>query len=175
MDKEARTNEGLRLAIKFEKEGREFFLQAAEMTSHPLGKRMFASLANDELLHLRRVTEIFEALENKREWPKAQPGEHQSKTFHIIFEEARQHLKEIVKPRVGEIEALDLGLAYEKRGYKFYQDLASEAFSKPEKEFFQQLADAENQHYQIIQETIKYLEKPEDWYADQEHQIYEGG
>ena len=175
MDKEDKTNEGLRLAIKFEKEGREFFLQAAERTGHPLGQRLFQSLANDELVHLRRVTEIFEALEKKQDWPQPPGPKHQPKTFHTIFAEAKEHLKEIVQPQADEIEALKLGLELEERGYKFYQNLAQNASSTPEREFFQELAAAENDHYQIIQNTIKYLEKPEDWYADQEDQIYEGG
>lgn len=173
MDGKAKTNEGLRLAIKFEQEGREFFLQAAERTQHPLGQRLFQSLANDELVHLRRVTEIFEALQNRQEWPQTQG--HEAKTFHTIFEEAKERLKEIVKPQEDDIEALKLGLELEERGYKFYHDLAEEASDKPEREFFQELAAAEDNHYQIIQSTIKYLESPEDWYADQEHQIYEGG
>jgi rubrerythrin len=175
MDNEARTNESLRLAIALEKEGREFFLQAAERTGHPLGKQIFHSLADDELRHLRRVTQIFEALENKAAWPKTQPQKYQPKSFHTIFEEAKDHLKKIVKPQADDMEALKVGLTYEDQSYKFYQDLAQKASSTPEKEFYQQLAAEENNHYQIIQETRTYLEKPWDWYADQEHQIYEGG
>ncbi len=175
MDEKAGTNESLRLAIKFEQEGRDFFLKAADRTHHPLGKQMFSSLANDELQHIRRVTRIFDALESKDEWPQTENANYQPKTFNTIFEEAKERLKEIVKPQADEIEALNLGLAYEERGYKFYQDLTQKASSAPEKEFYRQLAAEENKHYQIIQETQKYLEKPEDWYADQEHQIYEGG
>jgi rubrerythrin len=175
MNQEARTNEALRLAIKFEKEGREFFLQAAERTRHPLGKRMFQSLADDELRHLRRVTQVFEALENKEEWPKLEPTNYQPTILRTIFEEAKEHLKEIVHPQADELEALNLALAYEQRGYKFYSELAQKAALAPEKDFYQQLAAEENSHYQIIQDTQKYLEKPWDWYADQEHQIYEGG
>ncbi len=173
MNEKTRMNEGLQLAIKFEKEGREFFLKAAQATGHPLGKRLFQSLANDELVHLRRVTELFAALQNKQDWPKTQG--HEPKTFHTIFEEAKEHLKEIVQPQVGEIEALNLGLELEERGYKFYKNLAEESVSTPEREFYQELAAAEDNHYQTIQSTIKYLENPADWYADQEHQIYEGG
>jgi rubrerythrin len=175
MANEARTNESLLLALKFEQEGRDFFLKAAERTQHPLGKQMFRSLADDEIQHLRRVTQVFEALKNKAGWPAPSPEKHSPKTFHTIFEEAKEHLKEIIAVQADEIEALKLGLTYEERGYKFYQDLAQKASSANEKDFYQQLAIEENSHYQIIQNTQKYMEKPWDWYADQEHQIYEGG
>ncbi len=175
MQRKNKTNESLKLAVKFEKEGRDFFLKAAKTTHHPLGRQMFVSLANDELHHLQRVKQIFDTLQQQGDWPTAQSDKIQPLSkMQTIFEQAKEHLTEIVKPKLNDIEALQLALEYEKRGYKFYQRLAKEARLPAEKKFYQELAAQDDNHYQIIQTTQKYLEKPWDWYADQEYQIYEG-
>jgi hypothetical protein len=56
-------------AVKFESDGRDFYLRAAEGAQNPLAKSVFLALADDEKDHVRRVREIYEQLKDKAGWP----------------------------------------------------------------------------------------------------------
>jgi hypothetical protein len=51
---ETRTFEALEAAIKFEEDGRTFFLAAGEKTEEKFGKSIFLSLADAELDHIQK-------------------------------------------------------------------------------------------------------------------------
>ena len=56
-------NEGRRVleeAIRFETDGREFFLQAAEKAKTYFAKVIFQIIAEEELDHIRKVKQIYE-------------------------------------------------------------------------------------------------------------------
>ena len=59
----------LEQAIKFESDGRDFYLRAAASLADPAAKGLFAALAEDEKDHIRRVREIYEELKDKPGWP----------------------------------------------------------------------------------------------------------
>ena len=66
---EKKTFEALQEAIKFEEDGRAFFLAAHEKTEENFGKSIFLSLADAELDHIERIKMIHESLSKIGEWP----------------------------------------------------------------------------------------------------------
>jgi rubrerythrin len=43
------------------------------------------------------------------------------------------------------------------------------------KKFFEFLMGEENNHYELLSETLEYLNSPKDWYREKEKWIVEGG
>jgi rubrerythrin len=66
-----RTFEALEAAIKFEEDGRTFFLAAHKKTEEKFGKSIFLSLGDAELDHIQRTRTIYDSLSKMREWPDA--------------------------------------------------------------------------------------------------------
>ena len=66
----------LNIAIQTEKDGHEFYLGAARKTNDPQGKALFASLAADEIEHLRLLEGQREALTKEQRWlPHSELGQ----------------------------------------------------------------------------------------------------
>ncbi len=134
-------------AIKLEIEGHKFFTKAAEITTHPKGKRMFQHLAQEEVKHLETFKGIFK---------KALKGE-EGKDY--LKEEIRgeaplvEKLKERIKGQEGkgEIEALSIGMELEKRAIELFRDSASKAEDPVAREIFLKILDEEKFHYDLLQ------------------------
>ena len=49
----------IEMAIKMEKDAIDFYTEAAGKTEHPVGKKMFMSITEDEKRHLKMLSAIF--------------------------------------------------------------------------------------------------------------------
>jgi len=165
-------SDALKLAITFEKEGREYYLSALDKCNHPLGKRMLQSLANDEIIHMQRITKLFDSLVDKGEWPEDLPlPQSQIKT---TFKEAMETIDKDLKGDETDLGIIEQALKLEKRGYEFYRSMAQKSTSQNEISFFNFLAGEESMHIDVLQTTYEYFEKPWEFFAGEEHPIFEG-
>lgn len=162
----------LKMAIDFEKEGRDYYLSARDKCSHPLGKQMFKSLADDEVGHIKRIKILFESLADQGEWPQKLPlPRTQIKT---VFKEAMANIDKDVKGDEDDLVVIDRALELEKKGFEFYRDMAQKSTRQDEKDFFGSLAGEESVHMDILNTTHEYLEHPWDFFAGEERPIFEG-
>ena len=116
--------EALQAAIKFEEDGRAFFLAASEKTVEKFGKSTFLGLANAEMNHIERIKTIHLSLSKMGEWPDTPSLFSPKLSAKNIFEEALVEIDRNVKPTTGEMEAVSLGIQYEEKGIKLYTELA---------------------------------------------------
>jgi rubrerythrin len=153
--KEDRRQKAILGAIRFETDGRAFFLEAARKTKDYFGKAIFTSLAEEERNHIERIKVIGRSLDETGEWPSSEdPTSAPSET---VFEEARRQIDNRVLDRTNDIEAVKYAIELEKKGYRLYSGLAAQAPDPEEKAFYQQLAREENRHLQILEETWSAL------------------
>jgi rubrerythrin len=61
----------LNLAIQTEKDGYQFYLEAARRTRDPKGKDLFSALADDEILHEQILIARRDTLEREGTWEAA--------------------------------------------------------------------------------------------------------
>jgi len=156
MSERGRRSHALAEAIRFETEGREFFLKAAERTKDYFGRVMFESIAEDELGHIKRIKGIHDHGLDSRTWesPPLPPGERRLET---IFQQAKGQITEQVNVDADEMEAVRLAIQLEGRGHQFYSRLADEAGEEAEKRFYIQLAEEETRHLSLLQEMERVL------------------
>lgn len=165
-------NDALKLAMEFEKEGFDYYHQARDKSKHPMGKKMFESLAEDEVLHMKRIKELFDSLLDKGEWPQQLPlPRTQIKT---VFKEAMKTIDKDLKSDENDLAAIDWALKLERKGYEFYREMSQKSAKDDEKDFFSALAEEENTHIDVLQTTREYLEHPWDFYLEEERSIFEG-
>ncbi len=166
--------EALKAAIKFEEDGRRFFLDASKKTKQRYGRLMFQSIADAELEHIKRIREVYDSLIKTGEWPD-RPALFTTKTpLKNVFEEAREKLDQNVKVETDDIEAATMAREYEEKGFLFYQDLADRAKVLIEKKFYQQLAYEERGHLLIFQDMHEYYIDPVHWYSKKEKLHWDG-
>ena len=72
-------------------------------------------------------------------------------------------------------KAYKAAMGLEKSSYSFYKDLFNRSTDPQAKKFFEFLMGEENNHYELLSETLEYLNDPKDWYREKERWVVEGG
>lgn len=171
---ERKTFEALQAAIKFEEDGRAFFLAANGKTKEKFGKSIFLSLADAELDHIERIKAIYESLSKIGEWPDTPSLFSPKRPLKNIFEEAMEEINWNVKPTTGEMEAVNLGIQYEVKGLKLYTDLSNSATHWLEKKFYTQLGNEERGHMLLLKDVESYYADPVHWFSAKERSHWDG-
>jgi rubrerythrin len=158
----AKMAEGLLEAMRAEHEGHHFYSMAAETTSDPKGKEVFAQLAADELEHFEFLRKQHESvLENGR--PDADlslgPRSDLSGSSPIFSSQ----IKERIADAHYEMTALSVGAQLELNSIRHYKQAAREADDPVLGSFYEELAAWEQGHFDALvaqQESLK-----EDYWA----------
>lgn len=169
--------EALQLALKTEQDGYAYFRESSERTEHPVAKKFFASLAEDEKVHIQLIKEFHDSLQQSPEGADIQlpeaPGDHRMR-LKTIFEEAQKDLKENITPDTGILDVYKNAMDLETKAANFYKERRDVTAFDRAKEMYDWLFHFESHHYQMLSETLSYLESPEQWYQDYEKSMFEG-
>jgi rubrerythrin len=159
----------LEFVLDFEKKGAILYLDLARKTQNPLGKRLFYSLAGEEVQHAGRADEIHSQVhgkpsaEDKGNLPTVETKLKQ--LFHSISREA-------ARKNVENTEGYELALKMEKKGYEIYKGFLNEAETGPEKDFFVKVLDQEKEHIEAISNVLAYFTGAGDWLQEEESKTW---
>ncbi|GAB4388422.1 MAG: ferritin family protein [Thermodesulfovibrionales bacterium] len=159
----------IQIAIRMETDAIAYYKEASEKTAHPVGKKMFLSIVEDEKRHLQMLNDIFKGLDVKSK--DVSP----MKNVKTVFEQSREDLAKRVQATTDEMNALKIAMDMEKEGLDFYRKMAKEAKSAKERALFEKLAHEEEQHYQVFSNTYFFMSDTGSWFMWDEHSIVDGG
>jgi rubrerythrin len=160
--------EAIETAIKMETDAIAFYQEAAQKTQHPFGREMFRGFVKDETRHLKMLESVFKGLNVQFEFI------HPKDSIKTVFTELKGEMMQRVEALADEKEALNVAMRFEKEGYDYYRAAASKSGSEVESELFTKLAEEENEHYSILNETYNFLDNTGHWYMYEERGILEG-
>jgi rubrerythrin len=158
----------IEIAIKMEKDAIDFYKEAAEKTRHPVGKKMFLSVTEDEKRHLQMLSQIFKEVDLKI--TEVNPMQN----VKTVFASMKDQMMERIAATKDELEAFKIAMHMEKEGIEFYQKAASGAKAEKEKALFERLIKEEQQHYAIFLNTYNFMLDTGNWFMWEEHSIVEG-
>lgn len=167
-----------KLAIEMEKKGYEFYTKSAEKSKNELLKSTLNSLAEREIIHIKKIKELYQSLSGEK--PKGDwlrdifVPPQKAELLKTILNKLKDNLDKQAETNVDEKEIYETAKGLEKDGFGFYNKIAKENPDEDVKKFFAGLAEEENEHFAILDETVKYLENPGDWFKDKERWILEG-
>ncbi|MFQ6033068.1 MAG: ferritin family protein [Candidatus Zixiibacteriota bacterium] len=167
-------SKAIRMGIKMEEDGIDFYQKAAGKTSHPFGKKMFLSFGEDEKRHLTVLKEILADLKfsDFNQFFEEKTPREKIKT---IFREVKNKIKERIAANPDELEALKIGMDMESKSVEFYQSALGKTQDSHQKSFFRRLIEEEKEHYQLLQNTHSYLKDSGDWFLWEEKALLDGG
>jgi len=158
MTERDRMRKALEEAIRFETDGREFFLKVAEKAKSYFAKLIFETIAEEELGHIKRVKDIYERSATSEN--QVSPSQALEKSnLENIFQQAKKNIDQNLITNADEMEAIRLAIQLEIKGHEFYKRLAEEASSEFEKTFYHQLAQEESHHFSILHQVEETLMK----------------
>jgi rubrerythrin len=136
-------------AIRFETDGREFFLKAAEKSKNHFAKTIFQLIAEEELGHLQKIKQFYQgySVSEKEEIPLTI---EKKGLLQNVFQQAKEQMDQRIIVDADELEAIRLAIQLEIKGHEFYDRLAKEATGDFEKVFYKHLAQAEDIHFSIL-------------------------
>lgn len=151
----------LDIAIQTEKDGRDFYVRAAESTNDPAGKVLFTSLADDELEHLRLLESQREALTEQGRWLPRDPASEGDRGSEIVGAPifGREALAENVAAYTSELSALRMAYLIERDAVTFYTRAASETDDPDGRAMYERLVEMEKEHQSILEEEYNALAK----------------
>ena len=148
---------GLRAAMQAERTGEQFYRAAAERTLDPLGREVFAHLAEEEAEHFRFLKAHYQAIGETGQLADVALGKgaqlgDESPIFSPGF---RQRIREAHF----EMSALAIAVQLELNGIRHYQEQARAAKAPAARKFFEDLAHWESGHYDALLRQQKLLEE----------------
>jgi len=173
-NEQAKTIEGLQLAIQMEVEGKGFYQQASQRSSNKLAKELFQRLADEENEHRKKFEEIYAALKKGLDWPDVEPPSDKAKGIKSIFAEATKELGSKIKVAESELEAVKTAMDMEIKTYDLYRSRSEQSALSREKRFYQALAAEERGHHLALLDSYEYLTDPAGWFVMKEHRL-DGG
>ncbi len=165
----------LQIAIQMEVDGKEYYLKASQESSSELGKKLLASLAAEEDIHRQKFEEIYDAIRNKKTWPKTDFQPDGGKRLRTIFARATEEMGSNIKTLATELDVIQTAMDMENRGYDFYRSQGGNATHTAERDFYETLAAEEREHHLILLDYYEYLKDPAGWFVTKEHPSLNGG
>jgi len=147
-------------AIRFEMDGRDFFLKAAERAKTYLAKVIFQTTADEELDHIRKVKQIYERTDPISEKQRFEHVVAERSNLQNIFQEASEQMGGTITVNADEMEAIRLAVELEFKGHEFYKRLAQKPTSDFERDFYQHLAQEELVHFSTLRQMEEALTNP---------------
>ncbi len=156
-------------SIQLEIEGRKFYLEIAEKTTNPVMKSMFKSFAQDELAHIEWFKKLSPEVKSLSE-----SKENFYKYLSSIFMEIPQNEKREASASQDDIKAINIAIEMERKSQVAYNKWAEAVKNEELKNLLLMISDIEKFHEQVLENSKEFLEKPGDWFMQQERWIFEG-
>lgn len=143
---------GFDYAIKMEFDGETFYRELALENKDNDLKKVFISLAEDEKNHAKLIKE-------KQMGTNSIVDEKDLACVENVFSGATDTVSEDYP--IEQLHAYRKALEMEEKSINLYKKLLAEA--KEDKEIFEFLIEQEEDHYNVIEEIIEMLMRPQEW------------
>lgn len=156
----------LAVAIAMEVDLEQYYLKQAEENKDNSLNQLFIMLAKDEREHANLLRSRAEELNYELE--ASETLVESKKTFKEM-----EDFEVDIKDLPSQLDSFRLALEMEKKSIAAYEKMLADTEDEKAKELFEFLIDQEKGHYQIIEQLVIHLTRPEDWVEDAEFGIRE--
>jgi len=174
-NEQAKTLEGLQLAIQMETNGKTYYQDASKRSVTRVGQELFEWLATEEDKHKKRFEQVYLSIKDDKGWPKVEiipAGEEQ---LADIFSRAMEETNSKVKSSSDEQDAISNAMDMETKTYDFYKQQSENATYDTERRFYESIASEERGHYLALVDYKEYILDPTGWFTKMEHPTLDGG
>jgi rubrerythrin len=165
--------EALKLALKTEQEGYNLYKEGARQTQNEFVRDIFTQLFKDELMHMDLIKRFYAELNQSGSWAKLSAEEKDYKGLKGEIKTIFTRTLDAVLKGKETISNTDLNvyqkaIDFENRGISMYGQLYKETVDEKAKNFYGFLRDMEQDHADVLDNTMQYLKDPKNWYLKNE-------
>ncbi|MBD3377293.1 hypothetical protein GF406_19855 [candidate division KSB1 bacterium] len=161
--------EAIQMAIDLERNGRQYYLKAADLTHNESGKKIFQVLAEEESLHLATFKKMLSSMQELKDWRelvKDYPEPRQAPVF-----DKDRPIEQRAKARTDEIEALRLAMEQERKAIDFFEQVVNNAENELVREVFKFVLDQEHVHLALLQAEYDSIVQTGFWFDTPEFRM----
>lgn len=156
--------EPLRIALKLEQEGKQFFLDAASTTRSKLARQTFEFLAKEEDKHIEQIQKMYDSVEGSQGEDLLDAGVSDADKKLVAFNEKLAELRDEFKGNDDDTTAYNMALKFENGAEEFYEEKMNEAEDPLVKKFYKWLIEEEEMHSRLLKSCLKFVEDPAGWF-----------
>lgn len=166
----------LQTALEMETKGHHFYSRTLETCSNPTGREIFQMLLEDEVHHTAIIRTIYDSLGGGKDWSRelAQMEALEHQDLGAVFRTLAVKHGDKITASTSDLEALEVGIDFERKAVLFYQDALDEATDDLERRFVRLMIAEEKTHVQVLTDMKIYLTQPEAWFQMQERSQLDG-
>jgi len=157
----------LEFAIAMENDGEQYYKKQAELNKDNAMHVVFLLLAKDEANHARVLKEKFEKKESQLK------NNTVLKEANNVFVEIKNFLNTHSSESQEQITVYEEALKREKESIVLYEKLTKESKDDADRDLFKHLVEQEKDHYNIFDNLITMVRRPEDWIESAEFGLRE--
>jgi rubrerythrin len=157
-------------AKQLEVDGRAFYLKIAAKTKNQLTRKMFISLADDELKHIEWIEK-----QSVGGITAKKSNQELSQRLKAVFADLPKSVIKDIEASDDDIKAVDIALEMERKSRDAYAEWAKKSSDKDIQSLFKALTGIEQFHYDLLQNTKEYFLKTSDWFMMEEGWMFDGG
>ena len=152
----------VKTAIQMEQDGYSFYKKAASQTSSDMGRTLFETLANDELLHLDIFQKLFENTISKNEWNELVKSSKKYANIPVFPKDLKTDTD--INPDANELDALRIAMDSEKVAIEYYAKIQDEIQETEIKDIIDEIINQEKNHYQLLEEEFNHINTTGFWF-----------
>lgn len=154
----------LRVALRLEQEGKQFFAEAAGKVTGKAARQTFEFLAAEEDKHIRRIQEFYRTLEQSEGRVIPDSEESDADTRMVAFNNRLAELRDEIKATLSDIDAYRMALKFENGAEEFYARQVAESSDPRIQKFFVWLINEESMHARVLNSCIQFANDPAGWF-----------
>ena len=117
----------LEVALNNEARERDFYLKHKERTTNPVGKLIFARIANDESEHYQRILKLHKKLKEEGKWPDTIPLKVKGTEVKSVLQKVIGEVETLPKADKDDIEAIKIAVDFEAKDLSYARGGMGEA------------------------------------------------
>lgn len=159
---------GIKLALFMEQKGTEYYLDFAIKSDNPLTKRLFYSLAAQEIEHARVVDDLASGISSGAILSASDSGNIES-GIRGFWKKISRSLKKLS----GSQEKIyETAMNLERKSYDTYKILYDKSSDSESKKIYKALMDQESAHLEALENVYNYLTRNGDWFEQDESRVW---
>jgi rubrerythrin len=132
-------------ALKSEKESYNFYARMEKRNTNPTGQSMLKKLMKEEKKHIKLI-------ENRLKELKASTNTDKITEYNSLLSEV-----DFADPALSDLEIIETAIEDERYAFAVYTKASREVSDEDERKMYQQLADDEMSHIQLLEKESKRL------------------
>jgi rubrerythrin len=154
----------LRVALRLEQEGKQFFSEAAVKVTGKAARQTFEFLAAEEDKHIRRIQDFYRSLEQSGGQDVPESEESDADARMAGFDDQMAALRHEIRPTLSDVDAYRMALKFENGAEEFYARQVKESADQRIQRFYIWLINEESMHARVLNSCIQFAEDPAVWF-----------